>query len=217
MFYPNRVKSIEKNDLVLEIGPGADPHRRSDILLEKKFPDEVEARSQRADKGKIKTNKQIVFFDGEKFPFKNKTVDYVICSHVLEHVNDVESFISEITRVGKKGYLEYPTIYYDYIYNFNVHRSFLFFHDGILFWMPKSESSLNDFLCVQKLFYMANTAGEKSIIKKLKKYFFQGFEWEKKVDTKKTTDLNEVAFTETEIKFRVSFLQLLKNLKAKIF
>jgi ubiquinone/menaquinone biosynthesis C-methylase UbiE len=217
MFYPERIKNISPNDLVLEVGPGANPFRKSDILLEKKFSDEIEARSQRADKGKIKTNKQIVLFDGEKFPFKDKTFDYIICSHVLEHVDNVESFVSEITRVGKKGYLEYPTIYYDYIYNFNIHKSFLLFRDCILFWMPKSESSLNDFVCVQKLFYMANKAGKKNIIKELKKYFFQGFEWDKKVETKKSNELSEVVFTESEIKFKVSFVQNLKNLKAKIF
>jgi len=216
MFYPKRIKNILPSDIVLEIGPGADPHKRSDILLEKKFGSEEEARSQRAGKNKMKSNRQIIYFDGSKFPFKDKSFDYIICSHVLEHVDDVEFFISEITRVGKKGYLEYPTIYYDYIYNFKVHKSFLLFRDGVLFWMPKSDSCLNVFLCVQKLFYTANTAGRKSIIKELKKYFFQGFEWEEGLSPKRVTELNEVAFSESEIEFKVSFMQMLKNIKTKI-
>ena len=45
----------------------------------------------------------------EKLPFKDKEFDYVICAHVIEHVNDPISFKSEIQRVGKAGYIELPT------------------------------------------------------------------------------------------------------------
>jgi|TARA_B100001057_G_C22643317_1_gene869111 hypothetical protein len=45
----------------------------------------------------------------EKLPFKDKEFDYVICAHVIEHVNDPISFKTEIQRVGKAGYIELPT------------------------------------------------------------------------------------------------------------
>lgn len=216
MFFPERIKSIRKTDLVLEIGPGADPFKRSDILLEKKFVSEEEARSQRAGKNKLKSSRQIVFFDGARFPFKDNAFDYVICSHVLEHVDDVDNFVSEIARIGKRGYLEFPTVYYDYIYNFDVHKSFLLYYDGTLKWMPKSDTGLNDFLSVQRLFYKANLAGRKSIIKEMKEYFFQGFEWESNIKVDKVIRLKEVSFEVQNVRFRDGLLQFLKRIKYKV-
>jgi len=44
-----------------------------------------------------------------KLPFKDKEFDYVILSHVLEHVPNLIEFISEIERISKAGYIELPT------------------------------------------------------------------------------------------------------------
>ena len=42
-------------------------------------------------------------------PFEDKEFDFVITSHVLEHVDDLSFFISELERVSKRGYIELPT------------------------------------------------------------------------------------------------------------
>ena len=44
-----------------------------------------------------------------KLPFEDKEFDFVFASHILEHVSDPMGFISEMVRVGKKGYIEVPT------------------------------------------------------------------------------------------------------------
>tara|TARA_B100000029_G_scaffold474766_1_gene517418 strand:+ start:219 stop:860 length:642 start_codon:yes stop_codon:yes gene_type:complete len=44
-----------------------------------------------------------------KLPFKDKEFDYVILSHVLEHVPNLLEFVSEIERIAKAGYIELPT------------------------------------------------------------------------------------------------------------
>ncbi len=44
-----------------------------------------------------------------KLPFKDKEFDYVILSHVLEHVENPIDFIKEVQRIGKEGYIELPT------------------------------------------------------------------------------------------------------------
>ena len=41
----------------------------------------------------------------KKLPFKDKEFDYVILSHVLEHVPNLLEFKSELTRIGKSGYI----------------------------------------------------------------------------------------------------------------
>ena len=42
-------------------------------------------------------------------PFKDNEFDFVIASHVIEHVEDFEFFIKELERISKKGYIELPT------------------------------------------------------------------------------------------------------------
>ena len=45
----------------------------------------------------------------KNLPFKNKEFDFVISSHVLEHVEDIFYFIKELERISSKGYIEIPT------------------------------------------------------------------------------------------------------------
>lgn len=205
MFFPENIKHIKSNDYVLEIGPGGTPHPRSDILLEKIYNDPDEAKGQRgyALPLKNKYKEKIVYYNGTLFPFKDKEFNYVICSHVLEHVEDVDVFLSEIMRVGSKGYLEYPTIYYDYIYNFPEHKTFLFQKNNILYWMPKSESGLYNFSPVHLLFYESLISGNSEFIEILKPWMFQGFEWEEKILHQKTGLISELTYTKKEITFPV--------------
>jgi hypothetical protein len=45
----------------------------------------------------------------KKLPFKDKEFDYVILSHVMEHVPNLLEFKDEIVRIAKAGYIELPT------------------------------------------------------------------------------------------------------------
>jgi DNA repair exonuclease SbcCD nuclease subunit len=45
----------------------------------------------------------------EKLPFSDKEFDYVILSHVLEHVPHIVDFTKEVVRIAKSGYIELPT------------------------------------------------------------------------------------------------------------
>lgn len=55
-----------------------------------------------------KTKKFIRITD-KKLPFKDNEFDFVITSHVIEHVEDFQFFIKEIERITKQGYIELPT------------------------------------------------------------------------------------------------------------
>mgnify|MGYP006095687443 FL=1 len=48
-------------------------------------------------------------FPNQKLPFKDKEFDYVILSHVLEHVPNLIEFVQEVERISKAGYIELPT------------------------------------------------------------------------------------------------------------
>ncbi|MBS3091157.1 methyltransferase domain-containing protein [Candidatus Pacearchaeota archaeon] len=56
----------------------------------------------------LDVNKEVkadVYFDlsklpDKKLPFKDSQFDEILCSHVLEHVDDVEGVMNEIYRIG---------------------------------------------------------------------------------------------------------------------
>jgi SAM-dependent methyltransferase len=54
-------------------------------------------------------DKKFVQIKEKNLPFKDKEFDYVICSHVIEHVEDFEFFIKELERISSKGYIELPS------------------------------------------------------------------------------------------------------------
>ena len=54
-------------------------------------------------------DKKFIRLTEKKLPFKDKEFDFVVASHVMEHVEDVDFFIKELERVSKKGYVELPT------------------------------------------------------------------------------------------------------------
>ena len=53
--------------------------------------------------------KNFLKLNSKNLPFKDKEFDFVIASHVLEHVEDFKFFINELERVSDKGYIELPT------------------------------------------------------------------------------------------------------------
>ena len=58
-------------------------------------------------------NKKFTKLIDKKLPFNDKEFDFVIASHVMEHVEDVEFFIKELERISKQGYIELPTMLED--------------------------------------------------------------------------------------------------------
>ncbi len=203
MFLHEKIKSILPSDKVLEIGPGGSPYFRSDVLLEMEFQNEDIALAQRAFDQELKTNKPLFYYDGNKFPFEDNGFDYIICSHVIEHIDNLEFFISELTRVAKKGYIEFPTIYYDYIYNIPEHINLVFLKDSKLLYIKKDETELRIFSDIQKAFY--KSLFKNYWVKDFSVLFFHGFEWHDTIEIKKTSDLKNLVYNENEINEMLEF------------
>ena len=54
-------------------------------------------------------DKNFMKLSSKNLPFEDKEFDFVIASHVLEHVENLKFFINELERVSNKGYIELPT------------------------------------------------------------------------------------------------------------
>jgi SAM-dependent methyltransferase len=108
--------NIRPDDFVLEIGSGHNPKARSDVLCDKFIADD----EQRG--GVIVADRPIVEADGQFLPFADRAFDYVICAHVLEHVEDPAQLIAELERVARRGYIETPSEIGERIYGWHYHN-----------------------------------------------------------------------------------------------
>jgi uncharacterized protein YbaR (Trm112 family)/SAM-dependent methyltransferase len=126
---------ITESDLVLDVGSGSSPDLRSNVLCDKFVVDGTERHG-----GAILRDRPLVVGDVERLPFKSGAFDYVICSHVLEHVSDPAQALSELGRVANRGYIETPSAEWELVAGFPFHRWRVSSSGGGLVFQPKSSS-----------------------------------------------------------------------------
>ncbi len=117
---------VPKDALVLEVGSGGNPYPRTNVLL-----DAYEETVQRYYIPLVK-DRPIVLGFAECLPFKDKSFDFIIASHVFEHTTDVDAFLRELQRVGKAGYLETPDAFFERVNPYRSHRIEVTEDNGIL-------------------------------------------------------------------------------------
>jgi Methyltransferase domain len=98
------VVRIASGWVVLDVGSGQSPFPRADVLLEK-FPDD---NVHRAGDAVDAADPRLVIGDACAMPFGDGQFDFVLASHVVEHVEDPVAFCREVVRVGRRGYIETP-------------------------------------------------------------------------------------------------------------
>jgi SAM-dependent methyltransferase len=92
--------------LVLDLGSGHGPHLRADVLVDRSLSEDKHRGGRGSD---LSSGKPFVLADGRALPFADSTFDFVICSHVVEHVVEIDAFMREMNRVTRAGYLETPS------------------------------------------------------------------------------------------------------------
>jgi SAM-dependent methyltransferase len=129
---------IKPTDRVLEIGSGDRPRKRSNVLCDKYIHDNY----QRALEAKVVIDRRpFVVADGQALPFKDRSFDYVIASHILEHVDDPHKFVSELMRVARAGYIESPSELGEKIFGWPYHKWIARVDGDTIVLRPRTEDS----------------------------------------------------------------------------
>lgn len=172
---------INYEDVVLDIGSGNHPNLRANILCDKFVYDS----SERACHSPISIDQRpFIIGDGECLPFKDKSFDYVICSHILEHVENPSIFLQEIQRVGKRGYIETPhPIYEKMIGGTPFHKSFVWNIGGKLVIEKKSKGIIDSDLRAffNSVLVSGNIFGELLVSNLRNLGFLTQYKWESEI------------------------------------
>jgi len=109
---------LKKSDWVLEVGGGHNPHPRSNVVIDKFY----ESNYHRGGNIKLFKKQHFCIADAEFLPFKDRSFDYIISNHVLEHVERPANFFSEFARVAPMGYIEAPSLIGEYLIPKDSHK-----------------------------------------------------------------------------------------------
>lgn len=107
---------VPRDALVLEVGSGESPCPRSDVLFDLTLEEHERVG------GETVVDRPIALGLVERLPFRDKSFDYVVAFHVLEHSADPVRFLAELERVAKAGYIETPSFWCERVQPLRMHR-----------------------------------------------------------------------------------------------
>lgn len=98
--------SIPDGATVLEIGPGARPFPRATGFVDFDLSESSQAK---AGVGKDRRPVWNLDVTEERLPFPDKSWDFVYCRHTIEDSWNPFAICAEMSRIGKRGYIETPS------------------------------------------------------------------------------------------------------------
>jgi len=145
------LREIKEEDRVLDVGGWWKPFKRADSVVDWKPYD------TRGGGGSIGTGLEQFSRDtwfqmdvcSSPLPFPDKCFDFVVCSQTLEDLKDPVRVCKELVRVGKRGYIETPSIWIECQFGIDApdespgypgyqqHRWLVDYKDSSLVFLPK--------------------------------------------------------------------------------
>jgi SAM-dependent methyltransferase len=127
--------TAKQSDFVLDVGSGHFPHSTADVLVERYLEDTPHRSNKR-----LVRNRPLVCADIHALPFKDKAFDYVICNQVVEHVANPAGALSELARVGERGFIGVPSEFCEFICPTEAHHWVFALSGETLLVKPKQDN-----------------------------------------------------------------------------
>ena len=193
--YIDNLLNQNPNWNILDIGCGYTAHKNATVICDVQ------------DLSNIYKEKLFVKLTSNILPFKDKEFDFVIASHVIEHVNDVQFFIKELQRVSSKGYIELPTILED---------NLVFENKKDHLWHMEFDDDKNQLIVSKKIQFLEPILTVSSA-KKFLKYFRQSLVlellWENSIEFEiQDKNINNLEKISRLTLFRKFFSKLFRNI-----
>lgn len=151
---------IEDGWRVLDIGSGHNPHPRADILMDRELGTSIDrsGKSIRLDK-----EKPFILADSQFLPFRDKVFDYVIASHIAEHMEEPKRFCKELIRVSQRGYIETPSKLTEIFLGEAFHRWYVYHKGSTLTFEKKRRTKPTSELFYRFFYYDIERVGHKKM------------------------------------------------------
>ena len=189
--FVNDTCSKNANWKILDIGCGYRAHKSASVIADIQ------------DLSNFYENKNFIQITEKKLPFKDKEFDFVIASHVIEHVDDFEFFIKELERISSKGYIELPSRLGDNLVfeNKNDHIWWFYFDDiANKLIVSKKNQLIDPFITVATAKLFEEIFRESLVIE---------LAWEEKIDYKIDNQIRQENFK------KISFFKLFRKYLSK--
>ena len=187
----NNILEKNLNWKILDIGCGYRANKNASIIADiQDFSD-------------FYKEKKFVKIEGKNLPFKDKEFDFVIASHVIEHIDNFEFFIKELERISSKGYIELPSRLGDNLVfeNKNDHIWWFCFDDVTNQLIASKKNQLIDpFITVSTAKLLEEIFRESLVIE---------LAWEEKIDYKINNQIRQENFK------KISFFKLFRKYLSK--
>ena len=188
--YINKILSENPSWKILDIGCGYNANKNATTVCDTQ------------DLSSFYKVKKFIKLNDKNLPFEDGEFDFVIASHVLEHVEDTYFFIKELERVSSKGYIEVPTILED---------NLVFENKNDHLWHLKFDDIKNQLIISNRLQYFEPILTV-STVKNMNKYFRESMVlelmWEKTIDHR--FEINEL-----KVRDKISISKILKKYISK--
>ena len=192
-FVDNTIKNNLKWN-ILDIGCGYTAHKNASVICDIQ------------DLSYFYKDKEFVKLNSKTLPFRDKEFDFVIASHVLEHVEDVDTFINELERISTKGYIELPT---------KLEDNLVFENKKDHLWQMEFDDVENN-LIISKRIQFIEPIITVSSAKLFSKFFKQSLNlelfWENSIDYKVLKKNIEVYKISRLVLFRKFLSKLIRNI-----
>ena len=189
--YINNILSQNSDWKILDVGCGFRANKYASVIADIQ------------DLSKFYKDKKFIKIGGKKLPFKDKEFDFVIASHVIEHVEEFDFFIKELERISSKGYIELPTRLGDnLVFENKKDHIWWFAYDDVknLIIASKKNQILEPFITVSTAKFFEDVFRESLVIELF---------WENKIEYKIDDSLRKAGTT------NVSFFKIIRKYLSK--